>query len=154
MPSAIEPVRFGVLGVGRIAKNAFAPAAGASPLATLYAAASRDFENARSLGAEQAYGTYDELLDDEQVEAVTAIVREAATELRSFHDARYEVRDAWSSALVSADRAALEARRTEALAVFDEASQRVVAALGDVAEVLTPEQRQRLAEAHAHHAHD
>jgi Spy/CpxP family protein refolding chaperone len=104
------------------------------------------------LGVRHALGEADPT--DAQVEAVTAIVREAATELRTFHDARHEIRDAWSSALVSADRAALEARRTEALAAFDEASQRVVAALADVAEVLTPEQRQRLAEAHAHHAHD
>ncbi|MEN8160747.1 MAG: Spy/CpxP family protein refolding chaperone [Myxococcota bacterium] len=91
---------------------------------------------------------------DAQVEAVTAIVREAATGLRAFHDDRHAFRDAWSSALVSADRAALEARRTEALATFDEASQRVVAALADTAEVLTPEQRQRLADAHGHHADD
>jgi Spy/CpxP family protein refolding chaperone len=92
---------------------------------------------------------------DEQIEAVTAIVSSAAADLRALHDAERGHRDAWREALVAADRATLEARRAEALLALEAASERVVAALADAAEVLTPEQRQRLAEAHAaHHFHD
>jgi Spy/CpxP family protein refolding chaperone len=92
---------------------------------------------------------------DEQVEAVAVIVSAAATDLRALHDAQQGHRDAWRDAFVAADRATLEARRAEALVAFEDASERVVSALADAAEVLTPEQRQRLAEAHAaHHSHD
>ena len=47
------------------------------------------------------------------------------------------------------DRAGLEAIRAEQLRQFDATSRRMVAAIADAAEVLTPEQRQRLAE-HLH----
>jgi xylose dehydrogenase (NAD/NADP) len=67
---AIEPVRFGVLGCGRIARNAFAPAVAASPLAVLHAAASRDISRAEALKPTKAYGSYQQLLDDPAVEAV------------------------------------------------------------------------------------
>jgi Spy/CpxP family protein refolding chaperone len=46
----------------------------------------------------------------------------------------------------SVDRAAMEALRAEQIALADGASRRVVQALADTAEVLTPEQRARLAE--------
>jgi len=92
---------------------------------------------------------------DEQIEAVTAIVSSAAADLRALHDAQRGHRDAWREAFVAADRATLEAQRAEALLALEGASERVVAALADAAEVLTPEQRERLAEAHAaHHSHD
>ena len=68
--NASEPVRFGVIGVGRIAANAFVPALEASPLATLAAAASRDLERARSVRPARAYADYGELLADSEVEAV------------------------------------------------------------------------------------
>jgi periplasmic protein CpxP/Spy len=44
------------------------------------------------------------------------------------------------------DRAAIEAFRAEQLALADAASKRLTQALGDAAEVLTPEQRRRLDE--------
>jgi Spy/CpxP family protein refolding chaperone len=44
------------------------------------------------------------------------------------------------------DRAAIEALRAKQLAAADEASKRVSLALADMAEVLTPEQRQQLAQ--------
>ncbi len=92
---------------------------------------------------------------DAQTEAVTAIVTAAAADLRALHDAQTGHREAFGAALLAADRAALEVQRAEALAALEGASERVVAALADAAEVLTPEQRQRLAEAHAaHHAQD
>jgi Spy/CpxP family protein refolding chaperone len=46
----------------------------------------------------------------------------------------------------SIDRAALEALRAEQLALADAASKRFIQALGDAAEVLTPEQRRNLDE--------
>jgi periplasmic protein CpxP/Spy len=46
----------------------------------------------------------------------------------------------------SIDRAAIEALRAEQLALADGASRRLAQALGDAAEVLTPEQRRRLDE--------
>jgi predicted dehydrogenase len=70
MTASFDPVRFGILGVGRIAVNRFAPAVAASPLATLEAAASRDLSRAKSIDAARAYGSYEELLRDERVEAV------------------------------------------------------------------------------------
>jgi Spy/CpxP family protein refolding chaperone len=92
---------------------------------------------------------------DEQIEAVTAIVSSTAADLRALHDAEKGHRDVWREALVAADRATLEAQRAEAMLALEAASERVVAALADAAEVLTPEQRQRLAEAHAaHHSND
>ena len=44
------------------------------------------------------------------------------------------------------DRAAIEALRAEQVARADAASKRLARALGDAAEVLTPEQRKQLAE--------
>jgi Spy/CpxP family protein refolding chaperone len=44
------------------------------------------------------------------------------------------------------DRAGMEKLRAEQIALADTASKRVTQALGDAAEVLTPAQRQKLAE--------
>jgi Spy/CpxP family protein refolding chaperone len=49
------------------------------------------------------------------------------------------------------DRAALEAVRVEAIQHMDLASKDLVKAVADVAEVLTPAQRQQLAELHKRH---
>ena len=91
---------------------------------------------------------------DEQVAAVTTIATRTATDLKALHDAHRARRDAFTSALVAADRTALETLRSEELATLQSASQRLVTALADAAEVLTPEQRQRLADAHAAHHRD
>ena len=48
------------------------------------------------------------------------------------------------------DRAGLEALRVQQMQALDQASRRMFATLADAAEVLTPEQRQRIAAAHAH----
>lgn len=87
---------------------------------------------------------------DEQVARVSAIATAAHADLRALAEAHQARRASFAQALVAADRAALEALRAEELAGADGASQRIVAALADAADVLTPEQRQRLAEAHAH----
>jgi len=65
-----RPVQFGIIGVGRIAANAFAPALAAATNAELSAAASRELARAQALKPPRAYGSYDELLDDDDVEVV------------------------------------------------------------------------------------
>jgi len=67
-------VRWGILGAANIAINRVIPAIRASPLAVPLAIASRDLGKARAtaerLGIPRAYGSYDELLADADVEAV------------------------------------------------------------------------------------
>jgi Spy/CpxP family protein refolding chaperone len=109
-----------------------------------------------ALGEEDVRFTVEWLLreadaSDEQVAAVTAIATRTATDLVALHDAHRSRRDAFTAALVAADRTALESLRGEEVAALQSASQRLVTALADAAEVLTPEQRQRLADAHAAH---
>jgi Spy/CpxP family protein refolding chaperone len=92
---------------------------------------------------------------DEQVARVSEIASAAALDLRALHEAHRARREPFAQALVAADRAALERLRGEELAAAEAASRRIVLALADTADVLTPEQRQRLAEAHAqHHGHE
>lgn len=65
-----EPVRFGIVGAGRIARSAFVPALEATADAELVAVASRDRARAESLRPRRAYDDYTALLDDADVEAV------------------------------------------------------------------------------------
>lgn len=69
-----EPVRWGVLGTANIAVERTIPAIAEAPTAACIAIASRDFKRARvaadTLGIQSAYGRYEELLADENVEAV------------------------------------------------------------------------------------
>lgn len=65
-----RPVQFGILGVGRIAVKAYLPAINDAANAELAAAASRDLARAESIHPKKAYGSYGELLDDPDVEAV------------------------------------------------------------------------------------
>jgi Spy/CpxP family protein refolding chaperone len=88
---------------------------------------------------------------DEQVARVTEIATVAHADLLTLHEAHRGRLESFAQALVAADRTALEKLRAEELAAAEGASQRIVTALADAAEVLTPEQRQRLAEAHARH---
>jgi len=67
-------VRWGVLGVARIAVEKVLPAMKGAAHCALVAIASRDREKARraaeTLGIERAYGSYAELLDDPEIDAV------------------------------------------------------------------------------------
>lgn len=63
-------VRFGIVGVGRIARDRFAPALARTEAAVLQAAASRDLDRAESLGPRRAHGDYGSLLRDPEVDAV------------------------------------------------------------------------------------
>ncbi len=69
-----DPVRWGVLGVAKIAVTKVIPAMQKSSLSKIAAIASRDAakatEAAARLGIPRAYGTYEELLADPAIEAV------------------------------------------------------------------------------------
>src|SRR4051812_8628103 len=66
-----DPVRWGLLGAGRVATEALAPALHAAHGAVLQAAAARDPERAAALEpAGAVYAEYDDLLADADVEAV------------------------------------------------------------------------------------
>ena len=70
----VEPVRWGILGAANIAVNKVIPAMRSSRLARTVAIASRDLEKARAvatrLGIPKAYGSYEELIGDPEVEAI------------------------------------------------------------------------------------
>ncbi|HZP26062.1 MAG TPA: Gfo/Idh/MocA family oxidoreductase, partial [Dehalococcoidia bacterium] len=71
----MAPLRWGVLGVsGLVGRRAVLPALAASPTASLKAIASRDPARAEAeaqiFGAERAYGSYEALLADPEVEAI------------------------------------------------------------------------------------
>lgn len=72
--NAVAPVRWGILGAANIAVRQVIPATQQSSLCTVLAIASRDAEKARSaaesLDIPRAYGSYDELIDDPDVEVI------------------------------------------------------------------------------------
>jgi Spy/CpxP family protein refolding chaperone len=80
---------------------------------------------------------------DEQTAQITSIVQAAAQDVHAMHDqhgaARQELKEILSAP--SIDRSRLEALRADHVRLADEASKRVVTALADAADVLTPEQR-------------
>jgi predicted dehydrogenase len=70
----IAPVRWGVLGAANIALKKVIPGMKKSALADVVAIASRDISKARAaaneLGIPRAYGSYQELIDDPDIEAI------------------------------------------------------------------------------------
>jgi predicted dehydrogenase len=70
----VQPVRWGILGAADIAIKKVIPAMRASCLAVPHAIASRDIAKAKAaaarLGIPRAYGSYEELLADPEVEAI------------------------------------------------------------------------------------
>jgi Spy/CpxP family protein refolding chaperone len=87
---------------------------------------------------------------DAQVDAIADIVDEAAGDLERVRDRHHEQLEALAEALAAPeiDRAALDKIRSEAIALADETSGRVVTALADASAQLTPEQRSELLERH------
>lgn len=85
---------------------------------------------------------------DAQKQQLAPIVKAAAGDLlplrAPLHDAHRQAVELLSRDTI--DRAALEALRVDQLRLAEQASQRFVQALADVADVLTPEQRKQLAE--------
>lgn len=74
MSNTMSPVKWGVLGAARIADSAVIPGLVKSDWCTPYAIAARNIERAKAMadkhGAPKAYGSYDELLSDPEIEAV------------------------------------------------------------------------------------
>ncbi len=70
----LKPVRWGVIGVAKIAVEKVIPAMQSSQWSTIAAIASRDLERARDAALQlqipRAYGSYEDLLDDPDIEAV------------------------------------------------------------------------------------
>jgi Spy/CpxP family protein refolding chaperone len=91
---------------------------------------------------------------DDQQKRVGEIVSGALDDLHGLRDQHRRNREAFAAQLgaPSVSREELEALRKAEMALADDASRRLVQALGDVAEVLTPEQRQALLE-HAERFH-
>lgn len=84
----------------------------------------------------------------EQQTKLTAIAKQAATELQPLHQQLFE---AHKKAIElfrqpTIDRAAVEALRAEQVARIDAVSKRVTQAIEEMAEVLTPDQRAKLAD--------
>ena len=85
---------------------------------------------------------------------VEGILKGAFTELGSAHDAHDAALGKFHELLLapSVDRAQMETLRADTVRSMDEASKRLIAAFGDAAEVLSPEQRAALAqEVRKHH---
>jgi Spy/CpxP family protein refolding chaperone len=92
----------------------------------------------------------------EQQDRVNTIVNGAVDDLFRLRERHQQNRDAFHAQFGGSgnvDRAALEDIRKSEMGLADEASKRLVQALADVSDTLTPEQRQALAERiHQHHS--
>jgi periplasmic protein CpxP/Spy len=82
----------------------------------------------------------------DQQEKLRAIVKSAVKDLLPMREKALAVRQRARVILTqpTIDRGAIEALRTEQLALADGASKRFAQALGDASEVLTPEQRRKI----------
>jgi Spy/CpxP family protein refolding chaperone len=90
----------------------------------------------------------------EQQDRVNVIVAGTVDDLFRLKESHQQNKTAFHAALAgpAIDRAALEEIRKSEMGLADEASRRLVQALADVSDVLTPAQRQALAE-RMHHRH-
>jgi Spy/CpxP family protein refolding chaperone len=84
----------------------------------------------------------------DQQEKLRGIVKDLVRDLLPMREKALAARQRGRMLLTetSIDRAAIESLRSEQLALADGASKRLAEALGDAAEVLTPEQRRKLDE--------
>jgi protein CpxP len=85
---------------------------------------------------------------DEQKTRISAIVRQAMSDLRPLREKQEATRRAMLGELAkpNLDRKAIESLRTGQLQLTEQASRRTTQALADAAELLSPEQRVALAE--------
>jgi Spy/CpxP family protein refolding chaperone len=93
------------------------------------------------------YALYRVNATDEQKARVQEILDRAIDDLEALYPSRHELHDEVIAALTApeVDRDALEALRARHLAAFDTASRRIVAAVADLGDVLSAEQRSELA---------
>ncbi len=84
----------------------------------------------------------------DQQEKLRAIVKGAVKDLLPLHEKAQSARQRGRVLLTqpSVDRAAIESLRVEQVGLADTASKRLAQAVGDAAEVLTPEQRRKIDE--------
>jgi Spy/CpxP family protein refolding chaperone len=91
---------------------------------------------------------------DAQKAKIDPLVKAAMADLKPLHEQLHELHKKLleQASAPTIDRAALEATRQQGLALADKASKRVLQLVADVGDVLTPEQRKKLAE-HLSHRH-
>ena len=83
---------------------------------------------------------------DEQKKQISAIFQQAAADLKSIHEDQIEQREAMHEAMVALDKAKVETLRQASITRADQASKRITDAFLDAGALLSPEQRQELAE--------
>ncbi len=85
---------------------------------------------------------------DVQKSQIEGILKPALDDMKATHQAHYAAFETFHEAITapSIDRARIEALRADQVKSLDEASKRLVTAIGDAAEALSPEQRAKLAE--------
>ena len=91
---------------------------------------------------------------DAQKSQIEGLLKPAFDEMKAAHDAHSAAFEQFHEAITapSIDRARIEVLRAEQLKSLDEASKRMVTAITDAAEVLSPDQRAALAaEVRKHH---
>lgn len=105
------------------------------------------------MGARFVEHRIDGVLDDigasnEQQDKIWSIIDRTRAELRPMHREFRGSRDTLAAILTAptVDAAALEKLRMERIAAIDEASKKAVASIVEAAQVLTPEQRAKLAD--------
>jgi len=85
---------------------------------------------------------------DAQKAKIDPLVKAAMADLKPLHEQLHELHKKLleQASAPTIDRAALEATRQRGLALADKASKRILQLVADVGDVLTPEQRKKLAE--------
>lgn len=103
----------------------------------------------------------DKILDrldatEQQKAKMKPILQEASKDVRKMAFEMRNSRDAYMVALLgnTVDRQTVETLRAEQVKAMDQASERVAKALTDAAEILTPEQRAKIAKKLERHRHD
>jgi protein CpxP len=91
---------------------------------------------------------------DAQKTQIEGILKPALEDMKAEHDAHFAAFKQFHEAITapSIDRARLESLRAEQMKLLDDCSKRMIAAVSDAAEVLSPDQRAALArEIEKHH---
>jgi protein CpxP len=92
---------------------------------------------------------------EDQKDKISDIFQKAAQDLRAGHDDQKEQRDAMRQAVVALDGAKVESLRQASMARAEQASKRITQAFLEAAAILSPEQREDLAELmERRHGHD